>query len=65
MGKALADGRIQRRFHIVQGGIEEAPKAIPMLFLGANTGKLYVNVPTALSHKTELVLQSREGVRGT
>ncbi|XP_006459395.1 hypothetical protein AGABI2DRAFT_191381 [Agaricus bisporus var. bisporus H97] len=44
MGKGLVDGSIQRRFHIVDGGIEEAPRALPMLFSGGNTGKLVVKV---------------------
>lgn len=61
MGKGLVDGRIQRRFHIVEGGVEEAPKALSMLFSGGNTGKLYVNVPAGLLHATKFVLQSREG----
>jgi len=36
----LADGSIKRKFHVVKGGVEEAPKALPMLFTGGNTGKL-------------------------
>jgi NADPH-dependent curcumin reductase CurA len=38
--KGLASGSIKRKFHIVEGGIEQAPKALPMLFSGGNTGKL-------------------------
>lgn len=45
MGKVLANGKIKRRFHVVEGGIEQAPKALPMLFSGGNTGKLYVDCP--------------------
>jgi len=44
LGRGLADGSIKSKFHIVEGGIEEAPKALPMLFSGGNTGKLVVKV---------------------
>ncbi|KAF5359397.1 hypothetical protein D9756_003399 [Leucocoprinus leucothites] len=44
MGKGLASGKIKRRFHVVEGGIEQAPKALPLLFTGGNTGKLVVKV---------------------
>ena len=37
----LADGSLKRKFHIVEG-LENAPKALPMLFNGGNTGKLCV-----------------------
>ncbi|KAJ3500490.1 hypothetical protein NMY22_g19246 [Coprinellus aureogranulatus] len=40
--KGLSSGAIKRKFHIVKVGIEQAPKALPMLFSGGNTGKLYV-----------------------
>lgn len=40
LGKGLASGLIKRKFHIVEGGIEKAPVALPMLFSGGNTGKL-------------------------
>lgn len=36
----LRNGSIKRKFHIVEGGIEQAPVALPMLFSGGNTGKL-------------------------
>jgi NADPH-dependent curcumin reductase CurA len=36
---ALADGSIQRKFHIVEG-LEKAPEALPLLYNGGNTGKL-------------------------
>lgn len=39
----LADGSLKRKFHIVEG-LENAPKALPMLFNGGNTGKLVVHV---------------------
>ncbi|EAU85415.1 alcohol dehydrogenase [Coprinopsis cinerea okayama7 len=42
--KGLQSGAIKRKFHIVEGGIEQAPKALPMLFSGGNTGKLVVKV---------------------
>lgn len=41
ISRGLEDGSIKRKFHIVNG-IEEAPVALPMLFNGGNTGKLYV-----------------------
>lgn len=61
MGKGLVDGSIQRRFHIVDGGIEEAPRALPMLFSGGNTGKLYVNMSSHYCIRAKFVLQSRKG----
>ena len=36
----LRKGSLKRKFHIVEGGIEQAPVALPMLFNGGNTGKL-------------------------
>ncbi|TFK28116.1 alcohol dehydrogenase [Coprinopsis marcescibilis] len=42
--KGLVSGTLKRKFHIVEGGIEQAPKALPMLFTGGNTGKLVVKV---------------------
>lgn len=44
----LADGSLQRKFHIVDG-LENAPNALSMLFNGGNTGKLCVNL--TLVHK--------------
>jgi len=40
----LRKGSLKRKFHIVEGGIEQAPVALPMLFNGGNTGKLVVKV---------------------
>ncbi|KAG1821737.1 uncharacterized protein BJ212DRAFT_916596 [Suillus subaureus] len=39
----LADGSIKSKFHIVDG-LQNAPSALPMLFSGANVGKLVVKV---------------------
>lgn len=39
----LADGSIKSKFHIVEG-LHNAPSALPMLFSGANVGKLVVKV---------------------
>ncbi|KAI8980222.1 alcohol dehydrogenase [Trametes punicea] len=39
----LQDGSLKRRFHIVKG-LENAPEALSMLFRGANTGKMVVQV---------------------
>ena len=36
----LRKGSLKRKFHIVEGGIEQAPVALPILFNGGNTGKL-------------------------
>lgn len=44
LAKGLSTGAIKRKFHIVEGGIEQAPIALPMLFSGGNTGKLVVKV---------------------
>lgn len=41
LGKWIAEGRIVRKYHIVQG-LEKAPEALPLLFTGDNTGKLFV-----------------------
>ncbi|KAJ7158769.1 hypothetical protein C8R46DRAFT_1110231 [Mycena filopes] len=43
MGRAIADGSMKGQFHIVEG-LEQAPRALPMLFTGGNTGKLVVKV---------------------
>ncbi|KAF8135055.1 hypothetical protein EV363DRAFT_1447839 [Boletus edulis] len=39
LSAGIADGTIKRKFHIVEG-LENAPKALLMLFSGDNTGKL-------------------------
>jgi NADPH-dependent curcumin reductase CurA len=39
----LVDGSIKRKFHIIEGGVEQAPVALPLLFSGGNTGKLLVS----------------------
>ncbi|KAG5353538.1 hypothetical protein C0989_005985 [Termitomyces sp. Mn162] len=44
LSAGLVDGSIKRKFHIIEGGIEQAPKSLPLLFNGGNTGKLVVNV---------------------
>jgi len=40
MRRDLISGKLKRHFHKIEGGIEEAPKALPMLFSGENVGKL-------------------------
>jgi hypothetical protein len=46
----LADGSLQRKFHIVDG-LQNAPSALSMLFNGGNTGKLCVlNVVPDANH---------------
>ena len=37
----MAEDRIVRKFHIVEG-LEKAPEVLPLLFTGGNTGKLFV-----------------------
>jgi hypothetical protein len=39
----LGDGTLKRKFHVVEG-LENAPKALLMLFSGGNTGKLVLKV---------------------
>ena len=41
LGEWIAEGRVVRKYHIVQG-LEKAPDALPLLFTGDNTGKLFV-----------------------
>lgn len=40
----LSEGKIQRKEHIVKGGIEAAPQALVDLFAGRNTGKMLIEV---------------------
>lgn len=46
LARALGQGIIKRKFHVVEGGIEQGPVALPLLFTGGNTGKLWVLIPT-------------------
>ena len=41
LSKWISEGRILRKFHIVEG-MEKAPESLPLLFSGGNTGKLFV-----------------------
>jgi hypothetical protein len=43
LSKWTSEGRIIRKFHIVEG-LEKAPVSLPLLFSGGNTGKLVVCV---------------------
>ncbi|KDR76191.1 hypothetical protein GALMADRAFT_225868 [Galerina marginata CBS 339.88] len=54
LAKGLSSGAIKRKFHIVEGGIEQAPVALPMLFSGGNTGKLVVKVSEEPKAKSKL-----------
>ncbi|THH30019.1 hypothetical protein EUX98_g4180 [Antrodiella citrinella] len=45
LGKWLAEGKLKRKFHVVQG-IEKAGEALPLLYSGGNIGKLYVSFPS-------------------
>ena len=44
MGKWLSEGKLQRREHIVTGGLQKAEQALVDLYQGVNTGKLLVEV---------------------
>jgi NADPH-dependent curcumin reductase CurA len=44
VGPWIADGRVQFRETIVEGGVEAAPQAFIDLLRGANTGKMLVRV---------------------
>lgn len=39
MGRWIAEGKIKRKFHIVEG-LEKCPEYLNLLFSGGNTGKL-------------------------
>ncbi|KAI6034821.1 hypothetical protein EDC04DRAFT_2202125 [Pisolithus marmoratus] len=51
LAMGLADGSIKRKFHIVEG-LENAPKALPMLYSGTNNGKLIVKVSDEVDSAT-------------
>jgi hypothetical protein len=53
LGKWIAEGRIVRKYHIVQG-LERAPEALSLLFTGDNTGKL--SVPLALLFQLQFLI---------
>ena len=40
----LNDGKIQRKEHVVKGGIDQSPAALKDLYKGINTGKLLVEI---------------------
>ncbi|KAF3942088.1 Zeta-crystallin [Dactylella cylindrospora] len=40
----LTEGKLQRKEHIVTGGIEKAPAALVDLYAGGNTGKMLVEI---------------------
>ncbi|KAF8626983.1 hypothetical protein AX15_004575 [Amanita polypyramis BW_CC] len=44
LAEGIRNGTIKSKFHIVEGGVEQAPVALPMLFNGGNIGKLVVKV---------------------
>ena len=44
MGQWLAEGKLQRKEHIVKGGLKEAENALVDLYKGVNTGKLLIEV---------------------
>lgn len=44
IAKAIADGKLESRFHIVDGGVGKCPEALQGLYTGANDGKMVVKV---------------------
>lgn len=42
----LAEGKLQRKEHIIKGGLEKAPQGLVDLYKGINTGKLLVELKT-------------------
>ena len=44
MAEWLKDGKLKRRFQVVDG-LEKAPETMPLLYRGGNTGKLCVHSP--------------------
>ena len=44
LGSWLAEGKLERKEHIVPGGLEAAPQGLIDLYAGANTGKMMVEV---------------------
>lgn len=41
LAKWVKEGKLKRKYHIVDG-LENAPSALPLLYNGGNTGKLWV-----------------------
>jgi len=65
MRRDLISGKLKRHFHKIEGGIEEAPKALPMLFTGENVGKLCVRRELdSAAAKTDFFIQSGQSFRG-
>ncbi|KAL3446976.1 hypothetical protein BJX65DRAFT_107316 [Aspergillus insuetus] len=53
----LVQGKLKRKEHIVEGGLESAPQALVDLYAGANTGKMMIEiapVSEALGVKSKL-----------
>ncbi|PYI10601.1 NAD(P)-binding protein [Aspergillus sclerotiicarbonarius CBS 121057] len=44
LGTWLTQGKLQRKEHIVKGGLESAPQSLVNLYKGVNTGKMMVEV---------------------
>jgi len=40
MAQWIGEGKLKRKFHIVEG-LEQTPQHLNLLFTGGNTGKLY------------------------
>ena len=45
LSKWVSEGRIFRKYHVMEG-VESAPEALPLLFVGDNMGKLFVPTST-------------------
>jgi NADPH-dependent curcumin reductase CurA len=42
MARWISEGKIKRKFHIVEG-LEKCPEHLNILYTGGNTGKLWVS----------------------
>ena len=49
----LSAGKLQRKEHIVTGGLEVAPQALTTLYSGANTGKMLVEIKSPKKVSTD------------
>ncbi len=44
VGQWLTEGKLQRKEHVIKGGLEKAPQGLVDLYKGINTGKLLVEL---------------------
>ena len=48
LSKWVSEGRVIQKYHVMEE-LESAPEALPLLFAGDNTGKLFVPASTISS----------------